>query len=230
MLILAVAALILLGILLLPLGVSGSAGTEGMSLAANIGPVKLRLLPRPERRPKKPKKKDSSKKAKAKKKITAEQIFAYIPVGARAFGRFRRKLRVDELRLWYQASSDDPADAALCYGRACAAAGTALGALSAAFDIRERDVRVSVDFSGDGQRILAGGKMSIRVWQLLYVGAASAIDFLRATKRLDNKHKIKSERNEGNGTSDRRYDGEDHVENKGDGGRQHHRGDAYNNA
>ena len=49
-------------------------------------------------------------------------------------------------------------DAALCYGRACAAAGTALGALSAAFDIRERDVRVSVDFSGDGQRILAGGK------------------------------------------------------------------------
>ena len=239
MVVLAVIAAVLAALLLIPLGVSGEAGTEGMSLSAHIGPVKLRILPLKKKSGAElPEKAGSSGTEPRKKKglpkfigeLTPERIFAYIGVASRAFGRLRRKLRIDSFRLWYQASSDDPSRAAMTYGAACAAVETAMAALRTAFDVRDSDVRVGVDFTGGGQRVLAGGRLTIRIWQLLYIGAASAVDFIKTEKRLRDNKKHDSERNDSNGKPGRRYDGKDHVEDKGNGGRQHDSGNAYNNA
>ena len=93
-----------------------------------------------------------------------------------------------------------------------------------------KGLNFGVDFTGGGQRVLAGGRLTIRIWQLLYVGAASAVDFIKTEKRLRDNKKHDSERNDSNGKPGRRYDGKNHVEDKGNGGRQHDSGNAYNNA
>lgn len=234
------AALIILAavvlILLIPIGVSGGWDFGEIGLTILVGPLKLRLLPKKppkpgkEKKPKAPKaKKDKPKKPRGS--ITFQTITDYARLGVRALGRFRRRLCIRKLKIWYLAAASDPCDAAVAYGRANAAIAELLSLLHAAFEVKEQDVRLRVDFSEEKSQFSVGGELTIRFGQILFVGLCALIDFLKIMIKQRKKAKLNSERNDENGeASHRRDDGNNDVEDQGNGGREHDRGHAYHNA
>jgi len=228
---------VLVLIMLLPVGVSGGYDFGDVSLKVVAGPVKIQLLPKKEKKkdkPKKEKKAKKPKKEKAKKKLppfTLEIITEYIRLVTGALNRFRRKLSIDHLKLWYLAAADDPCDAALAYGRANAAVLGLMEALNLAFNIKEQDIRLRVDFTEEKPQFSLGGQLTIRIGQMLLIAIIAAFQFLRVFMKQKKLQKLKAERIDENGeASHRRNDGSHNVEDQGNGGREHHSGHAHNNA
>jgi len=216
-------------LLLLPVGVSGAYDFGEASLQVLIGPVKLTLLPKKPKastgtdRPKKKKeKKDGPPKGRAP--ITFEIVRDYVRLATDALNRFRMRLTIREVHVWYLAAAKDPCDAALRYGAAAAAVTGLMDILRCAFDVRNEDLRFAVDFLEEKPRFGVGGALTIRVGQLLYIGLRAGIDFLKIVLKQRRLRKIKSERNDDYGdASSRRNDGDHDVQDQGNGGRQHHR-------
>jgi len=228
---------ILILILILPVGVSGGYDFGDVSLKVVAGPVKIQLLPKKEKKkdkPKKVKKAKKPKKEKAKKKLppfTLELITEYVRLLTGVLNRFRKKLSIDHLRIWYLAAADDPYDAAVSYGRANAAILALIEALNLAFNIKEQDVRLRVDFTEDKPQFAVTGQLTIRIGQILLIVLIAAFQFLKVFMKQKKLQKIKAERIDENGeASHRRNDGDHNVEDQGNGGRKHHSGHAHNNA
>lgn len=229
---------ILLLIMLLPVGVSGGYDFGDIELKVVAGPIKIKIFPKKkpksgsenveEAKVKKPKKKKADK---VKLPMTFDIIKDYIRLGTKALGKFRRKLTIDKLRFYYLATSDDPCAAAISYGIAHAAMANVLAMLHEAFNIKEQDVRLRVDFLEDKPQFSIGVQLTIRIWQILYIGIVALVDFLKIHKKQKSLLKSGDERIDNNGEApDRRNDGNHDVKDKGNGGCQHDSGNAYNNA
>lgn len=140
------AALVLIGCI--PVGVDARYNAEGVFLAAKLGPIRLQLLPQ------KPKRKRNSKNSKRNRKRHRKSRFAgkkpnpilsggvdeilqLLDIVLDTLGDLRRKLRVNELTLYVRiGGSDDPAKAAMGYGRAWAAIGAITPSLERLFVIK----------------------------------------------------------------------------------------------
>ena len=119
-------ALVLTVLNLLPVGVDAAYADETFSLAARIGPFRLRLLPKPPDAKPKKKKPPKPKKEKPKKKSAPPDIrtiLALAKLGLQALNRFRQRLRVQLLRLVFVSGAPDPYDTALAFGYVNAALG-----------------------------------------------------------------------------------------------------------
>lgn len=160
--------LIALGIVfllaVLPLGGSIVYDQSGLTVKILTGPVRFQVYPmkKKEKSPKEgqpPKEKRKAAKAKPAKATprseetgTGGSLRDFLPLvehGVRFLGDFRRKLRVDMLRLKLQLAGDDPCDLAVGYGRTCAAVEAILPVLERWFVIKKRDIRVDCDFLSD---------------------------------------------------------------------------------
>ena len=149
------AALVLIGCI--PVGVDARYNAEGVFLAAKLGPIRLQLLPQ---KPKK-KKKQQKKPEKAPEKAASQEkkpnpilsggvdgILQLLDIVLDTLGDLRRKLRVNELTLYVRiGGSDDPAKAAMGYGRAWAAIGAITPSLERLFVIKKRDIRPALDYT-----------------------------------------------------------------------------------
>lgn len=155
-------------VLLLPMGLRVRYSAAGLGLALVIGPVRLRLLPRKEGRPKRPKEKQEKKKepqeapkpaadqpGQKKKGGDVGKLFAYVPVALDLLEAVRRSLVVRNLELLVNLAGDDPCDLAVSYGRAWAAIGNMLPILERSFHIRRRDVQVFCDFTAEKTEVYA---------------------------------------------------------------------------
>ena len=152
------AALVLIGCI--PVGVDARYNAEGVFLAAKLGPIRLQLLPQ---KPKKKKKqqKQQKKPEKAPEKAASQEkkpnpilsggvdgILQLLDIVLDTLGDLRRKLRVNELTLYVRiGGSDDPAKAAMGYGRAWAAIGAITPSLERLFVIKKRDIRPALDYT-----------------------------------------------------------------------------------
>lgn len=243
--------LIISVIALIPVGVDGGYNSSGLRFFVRVGLVQLRVYPpgrllsRLTQKTKKPKKKkpptsaeleeQKPEKPKSKPKMSKDDIFSLLKMGLKAMSRFRRKLTVDYLRIHITVASGDPFKTAMGYGTASAALSAAIPLAEGAFNITERDFGVSCDFLAEKAQPDFWLTASIQIWEILYVGAAFAIDFLknkrkkkRAAAQADDPS---TERTDTNGkTSYRRPDGNDSEQYQGNGGREHHRGRSHNNA
>ena len=149
------AALVLIGCI--PVGVDARYNAEGVFLAAKLGPIRLQLLPQ---KPKK-KKKQQKKPEKAPEKAASQEkkpnpilsggvdeILQLLDIVLDTLGDLRRKLRVNELTLYVRiGGSDDPAKAAMGYGRAWAAIGAITPSLERLFVIKKRDIQPALDYT-----------------------------------------------------------------------------------
>ena len=119
-------ALVLTVLNLLPVGVDAAYADDVFSLAARIGPFRLRLLPKPPNQKPKKKKPPKPKKEKPKKRSAPPDIRAILALaklGLQALDRFRQRLRVQLLRLVFVSGASDPYDTALAFGYVNAALG-----------------------------------------------------------------------------------------------------------
>ena len=174
-------ALVLTVLNLLPVGVDAAYADETVSLAARIGPFRLRLLPKPpDAKPKK--KPQKPKKEKPKKKSAPPDIRTILvlaKLGLQALNRFRQRLRVPLLRLVFVSGAPDPYDTALAFGYVNAALGALTPLAERALRIDERDIQTGVDFQAGQPRIDARIVCTIRIGQIVVIALAFGVGFLK---------------------------------------------------
>lgn len=174
-------ALVLTVLNLLPVGVDAAYADEAFSLAARVGPLRLRLLPKPpDAKPKK--KPQKPKKEKPKKKSAPPDIRTILvlaKLGLQALNRFRQRLRVQLLRLVFVSGAPDPYDTALAFGYVNAALGALTPLAERALRIDERDIQTGVDFQAGQPRIDARIVCTIRIGQIVVIALAFGVGFLK---------------------------------------------------
>jgi hypothetical protein len=199
--------IITLGILvllaILPLGAAVRYNADGVSLKVIAGPIRIPILPAPQKDPdaekakKEKKKPESQKKAKAasqkpkteKKEEKGGPITDFLPLVKTALdllNSFRKKLRINHLELTLIMAGDDPCDLAVNYGRANAAMGNLLPLLERCFVIKERDIQVECDFTSSQTLIIARADITITLGWILgivvFYGVRALKQFLKINK------------------------------------------------
>ena len=175
-------ALVLTVLNLLPVGVDAAYTDETFSLAARVGPLRLRLLPKPPDAKPKKKKSPKPKKEKPKKKSASPDIrtiLALAKLGLQALNRFRQRLRVQLLRLVFVSGAPDPYDTALAFGYVNAALGALTPLAERALRIDERDIQTGVDFQAERPHIDARIVCTIRIGQIVVIALAFGVGFLK---------------------------------------------------
>ena len=169
--------LIILGVLvllaLIPLGAHVRYDSDGPWVALVIGPIKIRLIPKKPKKPKKPKeskkkkeKKQDKKKEKKKKPEKPKEkqpigglirdFYPFVKIGLDLLGCFFRKLRIPILTLHLGfGGANDPASAAINYGRAWSAIGAIMQPIRSKARIKKENVSCSCDFTAGDMRVFA---------------------------------------------------------------------------
>lgn len=203
---------ILLGVLvilsLLPLGIRVDYSQSGFTARVIAGPVKIRVFPAKKRK----KHRNSGQEEKTGKQAEAasparapesaqkapqsreasesggslSRLMPWLRLGMNFIGDFRKKIRLNHLYIRVVLAGDDPCDLAVNYGRAWAAVGNLLPNLERMFAIRDRDIRISCDFTASETTLAAKGDITITFGRLLCLGilyGIRALKILFATKR-----------------------------------------------
>ena len=185
------AVLVLIGCI--PVGVDARYNAEGVFLAAKLGPFRLQLLPqKPKKKPKKRKQqKKQAEKAPAKADTQEKKpnpllsggvdgLMQLLDLAFDTLGDLRRKLRVNELTLRVLiGGADDPAKAAMGYGRAWAAIGVITPALERLFVIKKRDIQPALDYTISNTQVDAQLVTTITIGRSLALALRAGIRFLK---------------------------------------------------
>ena len=185
------AVLVLIGCI--PVGVDARYSADGVFLMAKLGPFLLQLLPqKPKKKPKKRKpqqkqpKKTPAKAEPQEKKPNpllsggVDGLMQLLDLAFDTLGDLRRKLRVNELTLYVLiGGADDPAKAAMGYGRAWAAIGAITPSLERLFVIKKRDIRPALDYTISNTQIDAHLVTTITIGRSLALALRACIRFLK---------------------------------------------------
>ena len=183
----------------LPLGVRIRYDCDGIAVTVLAGPVRILVFPRPKKEKKKKEKPKPEKKKTApsekeppKKEKAGGSLTDFLPLVKLALellNDFRRKLRVDNLRLKLVLAGDDPCDLAVNYGRAWAALGNLLPRLERVLVIRKRDLNVECDFTADSTVVTAGLDITITLGRLIALAVVYGLRGLKEFLSISKKRK-----------------------------------------
>ena len=189
--ILGILAVLILLLLLLRVGVHVRFGGE-LYVTAMAGPVRLQLVPKPEKkeeeRPKKEKPPKEKKKKPAEEKqkkleLTPGDIRSALPAVweslKRGLRKTRQRLRIDPMRLSVCFGGDDPAQAAEAYGWANTAMWTVMPEMERLTRMPDPHIHLETDFTASETHISGEVGLSFRVGDLLAIGFAFAGPALR---------------------------------------------------
>ena len=193
------AALFLLS--LLRVGVHIAFGDE-MRVTAMAGPVRMQLLPRPDKPEKeKPKKEEPSgeKKPEGEKKkerrldLTKEDVRTALPAVWEALkkglGKTRQRLRIDPMQVSaVLGGAIDPAGAAELYGYVNAGMWTVMPQLERLMRIPDPRLHVEADFDASELRLTGEVGVTLQIRDLLAIGLAFAKPVLRWYLAMQKRH------------------------------------------
>ena len=196
-----IALAVVVGLVMLPLGVSAKFDSAGPLVRIIAGPVRLKLFSaaKRERKPKAVDTKESASTAQPKKENQGSKksepqkdekpkedkggkltdFLPLVQVALDFFGDFRRKLRVDRLELKLILAGDDPCDLAMNYGRTWAAVGNLFPLLERIFVIKKRDVEVECDFTAEDTAVIARLDLTITLGRILILALRYGIRGLK---------------------------------------------------
>jgi len=170
---------------------------SGLHAWAGLGPFYLSVFPF---RKKKKKQKEPSRKKKnakqmkeetlqeeqKKKGLSLELFRELLDLGLETMGRFRKKIRIDMLQMRLTWGAEDPADAAISYGYAHAVLNGLLALLEVNFQVKERQVRIHLDYTLDKPNIYVKASCSLKMYQMISLGfyaGVRAFDLYRKQSR-----------------------------------------------
>lgn len=93
--------------------------------------------------------------------------------------RLRHKFRMDELIIHSMVAGENPVAVALLYGGVSAAMGMIIPLLEQNFNIKKRDIQSTFSFEFSEPRIFFRAKLTMAVWQVLYVGLPAILDYMK---------------------------------------------------
>lgn len=174
--ILAAVLLFLFLISLLRLGGQVKYDLTGFSVVILIGPIRVRLLPGKQ----KEREKQQSTRRNRKKAHRSEaaaghtekhgvigRVMKVLPLIAEAAGALKRKIRIDRLDLTVVWASDDPASAALGYGKANAILGMIWPLLDHNFNVKKCNFQVDVDYEKTAPELSVDAAITATIGQLV---------------------------------------------------------------
>ena len=186
----------LLGLMLLTLFLRvkvGFAYDQSVRLWLGLGPVKVTLLPKKpggqeqktkkQKTAKKPKQKKAQEPAPARRKLTLDEILAYVRFGLDTLGRTAHCLRVDELTLHAVVGTEDAAQTALAYGAASAALSGLYPAIERKMRVHRHDLSLEADFTGQ-----ASVKGSIQISAMVLFMGINTLRVLIGFLKLRKQH------------------------------------------
>ena len=166
-------------LLFLRFGVYAEYAGGGLTVAAQVGPMRIKVYPFRKVKPEKAKKRAArkakiaerkrKKKFKSKKPVGIEGINKMLPAVRTVISRFRRRLLIKELTIHYTSAGDDPSKTATSYGAASALFGALVPLLENNFRIKRRDLRAFTDFQARKPDIYAKAAASIAIWEAVYI-------------------------------------------------------------
>lgn len=196
-------------VLLIRVGCRIDYSADGFFLDLTIAFLKFRIVPAqedPRKAEKKERKrrikrvkKEKEKKRKAEEKEAAPErkrrkpgdllwLVQLVKPVLHALGQLRRKLRIASVSMDYAlGGAEDPAKAALQYGIVSAGGGALFPLVNAAFDVREWDVDLRVDFQSNRSMVAVTAEASYRIGQIL--GIALSLGFRALSIYLKQKQK-----------------------------------------
>lgn len=184
------------------IGVRTCYQAEGLTIWVRLGKLHFQVFPGSPKEPKekvsKEKRSKSAQKEPPQKEPAPmsdrvggalEYAKALLPVVLEAAGQFKRKLRVDTLHLVLTAGGSDPGDAAMLYGQANMVLGTFWYPLTDAFNVKDGDAKVKLDFEATGMTLCADAALSLKIAQILWLGIYFGGKGLAAFLRVYNRQK-----------------------------------------
>ena len=191
-----IALAVVIGLAVLPLGISAKYDTDGARIRLIAGPVRVTLYPGKKKEKKPSKKKADKPQAKRLETESDEKkggsATDFIPLAKIAWNLlcdFRRKLRIKRLEMKVMLAGSDPCDLAVNYGRACAALGGLEPQLDRFFVIRKKDLQVACDFVEEKTKVYARLDLTITLGRLLALSVRYGWRALRAFIKINNKRK-----------------------------------------
>ena len=172
-------------------GAAVSYSNDGLFLNIKAGPKRIQVLPAPKsKREKKPKKQKKPKtnaankdgeQEKPKRKVmdTVSMALRFLPLVGEAAGRFKRKIRIDRLKLHIIWGAEDPASAARGYGAGNAAMGILWPIVEHNFKVKDHDLRVDVDFERKKPEFIADAQITISIGQCFAISFRLGIQALK---------------------------------------------------
>ena len=196
---------------ILPLGVRVCYDSAGPLVKVVLGPVKIKVYPRPKKTekpqketkkqpeaapapeeahlPKPPQPPAPKTSPKKEKGGSLKDFLPFVKLGLDFLGDFRRKLRVKQLYLRLILAGEDPCDLAVNYGKTWTAVGSLIPALERWFVIKNRDVEVECDFTASETLVVARLEITITLGRLLSLAAVYAVRGIREFIVFRNKRK-----------------------------------------
>ena len=182
--ILAVLALLIALLCLLRLGVRASWGGE-TRVTAILGPVRLQLVPKKEKKPKKAKppkekadkpKRDRKPLPKPGREDIREAIRLMLPALKKALRKLGQGIRVDPLRIsLILGGKNDPADAAEKFGYLQAAIWSGMPQLERWMHIPDPRIHTDVNFDAEKTEVSGEAAVTLRLGTLFAMGFALLI-------------------------------------------------------
>lgn len=190
-------ALIVIGCILLALwligqlrvGAAVSYSESGLFLKIKAGPFRIQILPAKEPKKKKEKQPKPDKKhpveegatAASKRNIkdTLSLALRFVPLLGEAVGRFKRRIRIDRLFLHVIWGASNPASAAMGYGAGNAALGILWPVFEHNFKVKDRDLRVDVDFERNHPEFVADAQATLTIGQGMSLAVILGIKALK---------------------------------------------------
>jgi len=189
--ILAVVVLLIVVISLIRLGGRVKYGPEGFFAYIMAGPFRIQLFPSERKKKtekaKKQPKREKSEEQTQKKSGTVGRVLELLPTLTEALGRFKRKIRVDHLRLSVVWGAEDPASAAIGYGKANAFLGMIWPVLDNNFNIKKCDWQAEVDYNKTSPEFSADAAITITVGQLISFVAHYGVKIIMTWSRSGNR-------------------------------------------
>lgn len=194
-----IALAVLVGIALLPVGVSAKYDEDGPIVKVIIGPVRFTVYPgKPKEKQEKPKQEKLQEEKPApkasgvagqKKGGSLSDFMPLVRIVLDFLSDFRSKLRVNILQLHLVLAGGDPADLGENYGKACAAISSLEPQLSRFFVIKKKDIHVACDFTEDKTLVTARLDLTITVARIFSLGFRHGIKGLREFLRISKLRK-----------------------------------------
>ena len=198
-------------IMLIPIGADIRYEDEVIRISVKAAGLKLQLLPRPKKKPKKdkpekekpekektPKEKKPKEEKETKKKksfpFNAEEILELLRAVLQSFGRFGKKFSVDRSVLHWIAPQWDPYTSARIFAWVNAAMSELAPICTARFHCRDSSVWTDIDFTRENMFLEFGLTITIRIGQIVGSGFRIAFDVLRIF--LQSRRRVKREEKE----------------------------------
>lgn len=173
-------------------------GADGIAAVIIAGPFRICVYPPKSEEERKPRKKKvkldkPQEEKKESKGGTIGRLLDLLPTVAETAGALKRRIRIDHLTLRVVWGAEDPASAAIGYGRANALLGMIWPLVDNNFKVKKCDLRADVDYGRTVPEITADAAITMTLGQLVSLVGIYGIKLLMNWSRSGRRFAEKQE-------------------------------------